>query len=204
MAERRNATGRAGRSAGFTLLELLVSLTVLLLVMSGLATMMIGNAKIDKAQRMRARAHADARNCLAMVVEKLRSAGWDPRNAGIASVTLDADPGDGVEEIEVFADLDEDTATDSPGEQVLIRHSGETVSWRNSADTSAPFDVVAVHIDNDENGDGIPEPMFVPDRTPNPTRIAVRVTARSPVPDPTSGRVLRYTVTSEVTLRKAL
>jgi len=198
------ARERAPRASGFSLVELLVSLTVLMVVLTGLATMMIGNSKINKAEQMRARAHADARNCLSMIVQKLRSAGWDPANAGIPSVALDPDPGDSVDQIEIFADLDDDATTDGPGEQVLIRHSGQTVTWRNSSDVSAPFGILAVHIDNDEDGDGTPEPMFVPDSTTSPKRITVRVTARSPVPDPTSGEIIRYTVASEVTLRKEL
>jgi hypothetical protein len=40
--------------------------------------------------------------------------------------------------------------------------------------------------------------------TPNPTRITVTITAESPVPDPRSGQKIRYTVSSDVVLRKAL
>jgi hypothetical protein len=45
--------------------------------------------------------------------------------------------------------------------------------------------------------------MFVPDANP-PTRIGVTVTAQSPTPDPTSGDFIRYTVRSDVVLRKEL
>jgi len=197
---------RARRSeAGFTLVEMLVSMTVLLLAMTGLASLLVQNARVNKAQQMRAEVQANARNTLSMVVQKLRSAGWDPTNAGLASVTLDADLGDSVSEIEVFADLDEDGDTDTPGEQMLIRHTGagRQVVWRETGDAGDPFVVLAVNISNDADGDGTIEPMFVPDATP-PTRIAVTVTAESPMPDPTSGQPIRYTVRSEVVLRKEL
>jgi len=46
--------------------------------------------------------------------------------------------------------------------------------------------------------------MFVADSMTNPTKITVRITARSPVPDPRSGQYIRYTVSSEIVLRKNL
>lgn len=139
-----------------------------------------------------------------MIVQKLRSAGWDPLNAGLTTVNLDPDLTDDVSEIEVFADLDEDGATTSPDEQITIRHSGEQITWRRTGDPSDPFLVLATHITNDANGDGTPEPMFVPDSTTNPTRITVRVTAQSPDPDLGTGEFIRFTVSSDVVLRKRL
>jgi len=190
---------------GFSLVELLISVTVLMLALSGLATLLIQNARINKSQRMTAQVQADARNTLSMVVQKLRSAGWDPTNAGIATVNLDPDTSDLVSEIEVFADLNEDGDTDDADEQILIRHLGPTrqVVWRPTSDNTDPFIILSGDISNDADGDGTIEPMFVPDATP-PTRITVQITAQSPAPDPTSGQFIRYTVSSDVVLRKAL
>jgi len=192
--------------SGFSLVELLVSLTVMALAMAGLASLLIQNSRINKAERMAAETQANARNTLSMVVQKLRSAGWDPRNTGsFPAVNLDPDLTDNISEIEVFADLDEDTATDSEYEQILIRHLGSTnqVVWRPSNDTSEPFIVLSGNITNDADGDGVIEPMFVPNANP-PTVITVQVTARSPAPDPTSRQYIRYTVSSDVVLRKNL
>ena len=72
---------RGGDERGFSLLELLVSVAVLTLALSGLATLLIQNARINKAQRMTVEAQANARNTLSMVVQALRSAGWDPLRA---------------------------------------------------------------------------------------------------------------------------
>lgn len=189
---------------GFSLLELLVSLSVTLLIMTGAATMLLENSRINRSQQMTAAVQADARNCLSMIVQKLRSAGWDPLNAGIPTVALDSDPGDGIAEIEVFADLDADGTTDGTDEQVLIRHVGDRIVWRRSNDPSEPFVVLATRISNDANGDGTAEEMFEPSPNTNPERIGVRITAQSPEPDPLSGDFIRYTVRSEVVLRKAL
>ena len=50
---------------------------------------------------------------------------------------------------------------------------------------------------------GTIEPMFIPNSA-SPTRVTVQITARSPDPDPTSGEFIRYTVSSDVELRKEL
>jgi len=197
---------RERAQSGFSLLELLVSLTVMALAMGGLASLLIQNSRINTAERMAAETQSNARNTLSMVVQKLRSAGWDPRNTGsFPAVNLDSDTSDDISEIEIFADVDEDTATDSPYEQILIRHlpSANQVVWRPSNDTSDPFIVLSGNITNDADGDGVVEPMFVPDANP-PTVITVTVTARSPAPDPTSRQYIRYTVSSDVVLRKNL
>jgi len=191
--------------SGFSLIEMLVSITVLLLAMAGLSSLLIQNARVNKSQRMTVEVQANARNCLAMIVQRLRSAGWDPLNQNTFSpVILDQDATDGIEELEIFADLDMDGLTDSDDEQVLIRHVNNQVVWRRTNDASDPFIVLATNITNDADGDGNPEPMFVPDATPDPTVIRVRITAQSPVPDPTSREFIRYTVSSDVALRKAL
>jgi len=191
-------------SAGFTLVELLVSVTVLMFSTVALAGLLVHSSRINKSQQLQAQAQSNARNCQAMIVQKLRSAGWDPMNAGIETLVLDADTGDEISEIEIFADLDGDSATDGPGEQILIRHSGTEVAWRPSSDPDEPFVVLATNITNDADADGAIEPMFVPQPAANPSRITVRITASSPEPDPMTGELVRYTVTSDVTLRKAL
>jgi hypothetical protein len=140
---------------------------------------------------------------VSLVVQKLRSAGWDPMNAGVPTVVWDDVP-DEVSEITVFADLDEDGLAASLDEDVLIRHAGSQVVWRRGPDE--PLLVVATNITNDSDGDGVVEDMFVPVSDPSPSaqRVLVQVTAQSPVPDPMTGRFIRYTVRSEVALRKTL
>lgn len=188
--------------SGFTLIELLVAVTVLLLIMTGVAGLLIQNSRINKSQHIRASLQSDARSCVAMIVQKLRTAGWDPSEAAFAAVVLDSTPGDGISEIRVFADLDGDGDTDSPDEDILIRHIANRIEWRRGAGGS--FEILAVDISNDANGDSTVEPLFVPDSTTDPTRVVVQVTAESPIPDPVTGQPLRYTVASDVALRKRL
>lgn len=190
---------------GFSLVELLVALLVTLAVMAGLFGLLIESSRINKSKKITMDAQANARSTLSLVVQKLRSAGWDPMNTGlIPTLTLDPDLSDPVSQIEIFADLNMDGDTDEEREQILIRHQNGQVEWRSSNDVSAPFTVLAANISNDADGDGIVEPMFVPDSTTDPTRITVRVTAQSPMRDPMTGDYIRYSVASDVILRKGL
>ncbi len=187
---------------GYSVLEVLVALALLMIAMTSIYGLLLQGARMNKKQQLSVNAQSDARTCLTMVVAKLRNGGWDPGSAGIQVVQLDSNPGDGIEEIEVFADLDADGDTDGLDEQVLIRHIADRIEWRRSA--SGAFEVLAVGISNDANGDGTVEPMFTPDSTTNPSRVLVQITAEAPAPDPISWQPIRYTVSSEVVFRTRL
>jgi len=190
---------------GFTLIELMISMTVMLVILAGLAQMTLESSRINRAQQMTAQTQANARNCMSMVVQRLRSAGWDPMNVNVQTVVWDATPGDGIDEIEVFADLDGDTTTNGTDEQVLIQHTNGRIQWRRSNDVSEPFTILASNISNDADGDGTVENMFTQiSNPPLAERVLVQITAQSPVPDPMTGEFIRYTVQSEVALRKTL
>ena len=191
------------RQRGFTLIELLIGLVLMLFVMAGLFGMLIDGSHINKSKKLTIDTQANARSTLSLLVQKLRSAGWDPMNAGLATVTLDADLSDDVSEIEIFSDIDADGDTDGYKEQIWVRHQNGRIEWRPTGDTSVAFVVMAPNISNDADGDGTIEPMFVPDSS-TPTRIRVQITARSPMPDPLTGDYIRYTVASDVSLRKRL
>jgi Tfp pilus assembly protein PilW len=184
----------------------MVSMVVLLVCVAGLAKIMIENSRINRAQQMTAQVQSNARNCMSVVLQKMRRAGWDPINANVQTVEWDADPSDDVSEIEIFADLDGDGLTDGLDEQVLIRHTEKRIVWRRSNDVNQPFDIVATNIGNDADGDGVIEQMFVPVIVSGPDgdRIVVQITAESPSPDPMTGEPIRYTVRSEVAMRKTL
>ena len=118
------------RHRAFTLVEMLVALLVTLAGMAGLFSLMLESAGLNKSKRMTMDAQANARGTLSLLVQKLRSAGWDPLNTGIPSLTLDPDLSDPVSQIEIFADLDMDGDTDENREQILIRHQNGQVESR--------------------------------------------------------------------------
>lgn len=189
---------------GFTLVEMMIAMAVMLLATGGLFGFLVNNARLNKMQRSQIQVQSNARTCLSLLTQKLRSAGWDPTVAGLGVVTLDPNLSDSVSQIEIFADIDGDGKTITAGEQITIRHRGNTIEWRTTGDTSKAFDTVAVGISNDANGDGTPEPMFVADSTTDPTQITIQITAESANTDPLTGEPVRYTVSSVVALRKKL
>ena len=193
---------RAASDTGLSLVEVLVSLAIFGMVMGGLASLLINDSRINRAEQMAAETQANARHCLSMITQVMRSAGWDPKNVDILPFVLDSTPLDSEQSIEVLADLDADGDTADADEDIYIRRIGTQIQWRRSSDTSQPFVVLADNITNDADGDGTAEAMFVPDSGSNPTRVLVRITARAPLPDSRTGRYFRYTVSSEVTVRK--
>jgi prepilin-type N-terminal cleavage/methylation domain-containing protein len=187
---------------GFTMIEMLIGLLVLSLAAGALTSLALQGARVNKSQQMLSEVQSNARSCMELVVARLRSAGWDPMNAGIATVAWDPNPVGALSQIEVFADFDEDGLTDSVGEHVLIRHVADRVEWR--LEDSAVFDVLASGISNDSDGDGTIEPMFQPDDAANPRTIRVRITASAPAPDLRSGEPISYMLENEITLRNQL
>ncbi|MDH3283200.1 MAG: prepilin-type N-terminal cleavage/methylation domain-containing protein [Acidobacteriota bacterium] len=189
---------------GVSLVEAMVSLVLILLIMSAFGGFMVQSAKINKSRLMAVETQATARNTLSLVVQTLRTSGWDPMGTGFAPVITDPDLTDNISEIEVFADLDEDGSTNSDGEQMIIRHVNDEVQWRRTNDVTESFRILGVNITNDADGDGAAEPMFVPDDPVSPTRVIVKITAESPARSAETGEFIRYTVTSEVIFRKEL
>ncbi|NIL99934.1 MAG: prepilin-type N-terminal cleavage/methylation domain-containing protein [Acidobacteria bacterium] len=201
---------RVQKQRGFTLVEALVSLTVLALAMTGLFSLLVHNSRLNKSEQMKAETQANARNVLSIVVAKLRSAGWDPLGTDLFNgLTLDTNTGDTVAEITVRADYHTagtpgtpDGLADQVDEVIVFRHVNNQILWDNDDDGN--FDVLAVNISNDADGDGTIENMFVPDSTTDPQQITVQITAVSPVIDPITRDFSRYTVTSDVFIRKDL
>jgi prepilin-type N-terminal cleavage/methylation domain-containing protein len=188
---------------GVTLVEMMVSVVILTVVSLAVSTLLVENTQINAREQLRVEAQGNARNCVARIVSTLRSAGWDPGDHGIPTVTLDPDPGDGISQIEVFIDRDGNGITSgTANEQVLFRHVGDHVEW--STDGSGNFRVLAANITNDADGDGTIEPMFTPDDATDPSRIVIQVTAVASHPDPQTREPIRFTATDEVVLRKEL
>jgi len=195
---------------GFSLVEVLISLTVLSLALTGLYGLLLHNSRLNKSEQMKAEAQGNARNVLSVVVQKLRSSGWDPLGTDLfAGITLDANTGDTIAEITVRSDYHTSGTPDTPDgladqidETIVFRHVNNEIIWDRDGDGN--FEVLAVNISNDADGDGTIENMFVPDSTTDPQQLTVQITARSPVVDPISRDFIRYTVTSDVHIRKNL
>ncbi len=192
------------RERGHTMVEFLVSLGVLALIMSAAGPLLIDNARVNKSKHMAMATQAAARNALTMISAQIRSGGWDPKGVGFPRLGIDPDPNGTDNYIVVFGDFNADGDLLDPGESVTIRHNVNRIEWRMVADPNVPFQTIAENITNDENGDGLTEHMFTPDSTTNPKRVTVRITARSPEPDPITRTFYRYTLSNDIILRDSL
>lgn len=188
---------------GFTLIEMMISFTLLVVAILAMATYLIQSVQANKSAQMALATQANARNCMSMIQSVLRNAGWDPREVGLPVVALDSTPSGPDNYIEVFADLNGDGDTADDNEDVTIRHHNNTIEWKTTA-AAVTYVILADGITNDANQDATIEQMFTPDSTTNPTRITVRITARSPAPDPRTKQFSVYTLTSSVVLRGRL
>jgi prepilin-type N-terminal cleavage/methylation domain-containing protein len=191
------------REHGFTLIEVMISLVVLVVATSSMAVYLVQNMRINKSEEMALEVQASARNCMSMIQAALRSAGWDPSDAGLPAVALDPTPGGPDNYIQVFADFNGDGITAGANEDITIRQHDGVLEWKTAAG-AATYVVLAEDVTNDANQDGVIEPMFTPDSTTTPQRITVQITVRSPAPDPRTGRYQTYTLKSDVTLRGRL
>jgi len=208
MKMKRSTDG--SRQSGFSMVEALVSLTVLTLAMTGLAGLLVNNSKVNKSEQMKAETQANARNTLSVLVQRLRSAGWDPLGSdSFVGITPDSNTGDTIAEITMRTDYHTPGTPETPDgvaseedEIVVFRHTNDTIIWDRDDDGS--FEILAIDISNDADGDGTIEDMFVLDDVTAPTRVTVQITARSPVVDPITGDFTRYTVSSDVVFRKEI
>ena len=190
------------KNRGFSLVEFVVALALLVLLVTGIAPLLFQSARMNRSQQLVIETQANARSCVSLITQRLRTSGWDPREAGIPPLALGAIANGGTDTVQIFADLNEDGDVDDQDENVTIRMASNHIEWKRTAGGS--FETLALNINNDPDGDGTADPLFVPTPTSNPASITVQVTAQSPVMDPRLSDFARFTVTNEVTLRNSL
>jgi prepilin-type N-terminal cleavage/methylation domain-containing protein len=123
--------------AGFTLIELMISLTMLAIVLGGLTTSMVTMQRGYTRQRETARSEDALRNAEVVISSILRYAGANPLNMTIGAPRIDPlDPNPAFDTLRVVADFNpaNGLVTD-PLEDVLVYAVNDTlyVRWQAGA-----------------------------------------------------------------------
>jgi prepilin-type N-terminal cleavage/methylation domain-containing protein len=122
--------------AGFTLIELMISLTMLAIVLGGLTTSMVTMQRGYTRQRETARSEDALRNAEVILSTIFRYAGANPRNITAGSIPRIDPLAPPFDTVRVVADFNpDDQLTDDPLEDVLVYAVNDTlyVRWQAGA-----------------------------------------------------------------------
>jgi type IV pilus assembly protein PilW len=96
------------KESGFTLVELLIAMTIGLIILTALSSTFLMQRKIYDVQEQVAEMVQNARAAMDMMSREIRMGGYDPTDAGFDGITYDAD------QLEIKADMYQTTNTGNP------------------------------------------------------------------------------------------
>ncbi|MBL7208292.1 MAG: prepilin-type N-terminal cleavage/methylation domain-containing protein, partial [Desulfobacterales bacterium] len=96
------------REGGFTLVELLIAMTIGLIILAALSSTFLMQRKIYDVQEQIVEMVQTARAAMDMMTREIRMAGYDPTGAGFDGITYDAD------QLEIKADMYQTNNTGNP------------------------------------------------------------------------------------------
>ncbi len=165
----RRLLRRERDTAGFTLVELLIALTVSAVLFAGIAQVFIPQRKSYVTRQQVAAMHQQARDAMGFMARELTMAGYDPTGcacAGIVTATAttlqftqdidsggDGDTGDANENVTYAlyddgGDGDQDLGRDTGGGLVLVAENVETLTLAytlaDGTTTAAPADLTQI------------------------------------------------------------
>lgn len=114
---------RAASDRGFTLMELMVTLTILGLVLVVVTSILVSTGRVESRTVRRAAVQASSRQAVSLMTTELRQAGMDPVPAGIVGIVSAQ-----AKSIRVRADLSGDGTiqTAEPSEDVTYAYNDTT------------------------------------------------------------------------------
>ncbi len=190
--------------SGFTLVELLIAMTIGLIILAALSSTFLMQSKIYDVQEQVVEMVQTARAAMDMITREIRIAGYDPKGAMQRSDPTGAKfvgiPND-ANKLQVYADLNGDEDTGDSNEDITYTYDAANLQLdRNTGGGDQPFAeniqlFTFDYLDSNGNPAGT---------TANIRRIKITITARTSKPDwnytPNSG-YRTYTLTSLVTPR---
>jgi type IV pilus assembly protein PilW len=197
------------RAEGFTLVELLIAMTLGLIVLTSLASAFVSQHKAFDVQEQVAEMVQGARAAMDMINSELKMAGYDPTDVGIVGVPYSAT------QLEIRGDLNSDGETDGTAsnddtnEEIIYTYdSANKQIDRNTGGGAQPF---AENIqsftftywkDKDDDGDGQIDEVVLASDEADIRQIDITITSRTSKPDPdygSNGGYRTYTLSSYVT-----
>jgi type IV pilus assembly protein PilW len=119
------------KESGFTLVELLISMTIGLIILAALSSTFLMQRKIYDVQEQIVEMVQTARAAMDMMTREIRMAGYDPTGAGFDGITYDAD------QLEIKADMYETNNTGNPDGDT--DDSNEHIKY--TMDSDYPFEI---------------------------------------------------------------
>ena len=120
---------RRARS-GFTVIEMMVSMTLLVIIMSSVFGVMAQSQREYATQREVVRARETLQGIEILLTRVLKSGRADPRQLGIGLLDPDPQDHDVFDNIRVVSDLNADGLTDGSMEDVEVRLASDTLWMR--------------------------------------------------------------------------
>ena len=115
------------KETGFTLVELLIAMTIGLIILAALSSTFLMQRKIYDVQEQIVEMVQTARAAMDMMTREIRMAGYDPAGAGFDGITYNAD------QLQIRADLNGNGDTDSTG------NPNEYIKY--TMDSDYPFEI---------------------------------------------------------------
>jgi len=200
------------KESGFTLVELLIAMTIGLIILTALSSTFLMQRKIYDIQEQVVEMVQNARAAMDMMTREIRMAGYDPTGAGFDGITYDAD------QLQIQANIDDDEDiinTDGSyddNENITYAYYDENSAYPyqikrktgNGNFVSFAENIEAFTFDYLE-ADGVTKVTTTADND-KIRQIKVTITARTTKPDPdytdpTYGHYRTYTLTSVITPR---
>jgi type IV pilus assembly protein PilW len=189
---------RQKKTAGFTLMELLVSMVIGLVVLAGVATTFTLHGRQNAAEEQIGQMQQNVRGALDLMVREIQMAGYKPNGGTVIGVTyatsqlkIQADM-DGNGSINTASGSEEDIiyAYDSVNLQIT-RKSGSSGTAQLLADNVTAFTFLYL----DANGSATTTSSSV-------RKVSISITARTAKPDPSfpsNGGYRTYQLTADIT-----
>ena len=122
------------KETGFTLVELLIAMTIGLIILAALSSTFLMQRKAYDVQEQIVEMVQTARAAMDMMTREIRMAGYDPTGAGFDGIIYNAG------QLQIRADLDGDGNTDGSNEDIIYTHDTTDLQIdRNTGGGNQPF-----------------------------------------------------------------